>query len=71
VRSGVILLLTPGNELGQFDPAVVTREFAAKRQEEVFKRELVAMHTSTHIETAGQFADVITILDDHTITGEK
>jgi hypothetical protein len=29
------------------------------------------MLTPVHIENARQFADVITILDDHTITGEK
>jgi hypothetical protein len=29
------------------------------------------MLTPVDVENAGQFADVITILDDHTITGEK
>ena len=66
-----IFQFIPWDQLGQLDPAVVTREFPAKRQEEVFKRELVAMLTPVHIENARQFADVITILDDHTITGEK
>ena len=49
----------------------MTTEFSAKRQEEVFKRELVAMLTPVHMENVGRFADVITILDGHTNTVEK
>jgi hypothetical protein len=65
------LPIHPVDQLGELDPAVVTREFPAKRQEEVVKRELVAMLTPIHMENVGRFADVITILDDHTITVEK
>jgi len=36
------------------DPAVVTREFAAKRQEEVCKRELVTMLTPVQVENFGR-----------------
>jgi hypothetical protein len=36
------------------DPAIVTREFAAKRQQEVFERELMSVLTSVHVENSGQ-----------------
>jgi hypothetical protein len=45
--------------------------FPPNGRNKVFKRELVAMLTPVDVENAGQFADVITILDDHTITVEK
>ena len=35
LRSVVILQLIPGNEYGQFDPAIVASEFAAKWQKEI------------------------------------
>jgi hypothetical protein len=43
----------PRNELSQLDPAIVTREFASKRQEEVFERELMTMLTLIHVENSG------------------
>ncbi len=49
----IILQLIPRNELRQLDPAIVTREFAAERQEEVFERELMTMLTSVHVENSG------------------
>jgi len=43
-----------------------------RKKPSVFKRDLVAMLTPpVHMENAGRFADVITTLDDHTITVEK
>lgn len=38
------------DQLGQLDPAVVTREFATKQQKEVLKRELVTMLTPVDVE---------------------
>ena len=38
----------------QLDPAIVAREFAAKRQEEVFKRELMTRLASVHVENSGR-----------------
>ena len=49
-RRVVVLQLIPRNKLSQLDPAVLTREFAAKRQEEIFKRELMTMLTPVHVE---------------------
>jgi hypothetical protein len=46
--------LIPGNEISLLDPAIVTREFVAKRQEEVFERELMTMLSSVHVENSGQ-----------------
>jgi hypothetical protein len=48
-----ILQLIPRNELSQFDQAIVTREFVAKRQEEVFQRELMTMLKPVHVENSG------------------
>jgi hypothetical protein len=53
LRCVVVLQFTPRNELSQLDPPIVTREFAAKRQEEVFKRELLTMLTPIHVENSG------------------
>ena len=52
LRREVVLQLIPRNKLSQLDPAIVTREFATKRQEEVFKREL-AMLTPIYVENSG------------------
>ncbi len=49
----IILQHIPRNELSQLGPAIITREFAAKRQEEVFERELMTMLTSVHVENSG------------------
>ena len=49
----IILQLIPRNELSQLDPAIVTREFAVKRQKEVFERELITMLTSVHVGNSG------------------
>jgi hypothetical protein len=65
IRKGLCRSAKPLAELGgivifkfipwdQLEPAVVTREFAAKRQEEVFKRELVTMLTPVHVENVGR-----------------
>ncbi len=35
LRRIVVLQLIPGNEVGELDSAIVTRGFAAKRQQEV------------------------------------
>ena len=40
----------PRNELSQLDPVIITRKFAAERQEEVYERELMTMLTSVHVE---------------------
>jgi hypothetical protein len=53
LRRVVILQLIPRNELSQLDSAIVTGEFAAKRQEEVFERELMTMLTPVHVENSG------------------
>jgi hypothetical protein len=37
----VVLQLIAGNEVSQLDPAIITTEFANKREKEVFKRELM------------------------------
>ncbi|QPN59278.1 hypothetical protein H8F24_14690 [Synechococcus sp. CBW1002] len=55
----VVLQLIPGNELSKLDPAIVTREFAAKRQEEILKRELMTMLAPIHVENSGLlFGDI-------------
>jgi hypothetical protein len=53
LRRVVVLQLIPRNELCELDPAIVTREFAAKRQEEIFERELMTMLTPVHVENSG------------------
>jgi hypothetical protein len=50
----VDLDLIPRIKLRPLDPAVVSTEFAAKRQEEVFKRELLTMLTPVLMENSGQ-----------------
>jgi len=50
--SVAILLLIPRNEVSGLDPAIVSREFAAKRQEEVLKRELITMLAPVHVENS-------------------
>ena len=50
----VIFQFITWDKLGQLDLAVVTREFSAKRQEEFFKREVVAMLTPVHVENDGR-----------------
>ncbi len=56
LRRIVIFQFIPGNELSELDPAIVTREFAAKRQEEILKRELVTMLTPIMWKTLGGFS---------------
>jgi len=53
LRHVVVLQLIPRNKLSQLDPAIVTRESAAKRQEEVLERELMTMLTPVHVENSG------------------
>ncbi len=53
LRRVVILQLISGNEVSQLYPAIVTSEFAAKRQGEVFERELMTMLTPAHVENSG------------------
>jgi hypothetical protein len=38
--------------MSQLDPAIVTREFATKWQEEVLERELTTMLTPVHVENS-------------------
>jgi hypothetical protein len=54
LRGVVIFQVFPGHEFGQLDPAVITREFAAKGQEEVLKRELMTRLASVHVENSVQ-----------------
>jgi hypothetical protein len=49
-----VLHLIPWDERVQLDPAIVAREFAAKRQEEVFRRELMTRLASVHVEKSGR-----------------
>ena len=53
LRHIIDLQLIPRYELSQFDPAIVTRECAAKRQKEIFEREMMEMLTSVHVENSG------------------
>jgi hypothetical protein len=53
LRRVVILQRIPRHELSQLDLAIVAKEFAAKRQEEVFKQELMTMLAPTHVEISG------------------
>ena len=52
--TSVILKLIPWDQRMQLDPAIVSREFAAKRQKEVFKRELMTRLASVHVENSGR-----------------
>ena len=54
LRRVVIFQVFPGDEFGQLDPAVITRELAAKWQEEIFKRELMTRLASVHVENSVQ-----------------
>jgi hypothetical protein len=54
LRRKVIFQVVPGDELCQLDPAVITGEFAAKGQEEIFKRELMTRLASVHVENSVQ-----------------
>jgi hypothetical protein len=54
LRCVVIFQVFPGDEFGQLDPAVITRELAAKWQEEIFKRELMTRLASVHEENSVQ-----------------
>ena len=54
MRSEIILQFIPGYELGQFGPAVVSREFTPECQEEVLKRELLTRYVSIHFENSGR-----------------
>jgi hypothetical protein len=54
LRRVVIFQVIPGDEFGQLDPAVMTRELAAKWQEEIFKRELMTRLASVHVENSVQ-----------------
>jgi hypothetical protein len=48
--------LKPGeSELSQLDSAIVTREFAAKLQEDLNEQELMTMLTPVHVENSGPF----------------
>jgi hypothetical protein len=53
LRRVVVLQPIPRNKFSQVDPAIVTREFAAKREEEVLERELMTMLTPVHAENSG------------------
>jgi len=53
MRGIVVLQLIPWDQLSQLDPAIVTRELAAKGQEEVLKRQLMTMLTPVHVEKSG------------------
>ncbi|CAK6695591.1 hypothetical protein MNNICLKF_01872 [Synechococcus sp. CBW1107] len=46
----VILQLIRRNELSQLDRAIVTGDYTNKRQEEVFRRELMMILTLIHVE---------------------
>ncbi len=50
----VELYLIPWDEHVQLDPAIVAREFAAKRQEEVFRRELMTRLASVQVQNFGR-----------------
>jgi hypothetical protein len=52
-----LLQIIPRDQLSQLDPAVFASEFSSKRQEEVFKRELVTMSTSVHVENSERQLD--------------
>ena len=49
-----IFQFVPWDQLGQLDPAVVTRELSTKWQEEVLERELITMLAELHMESSGQ-----------------
>jgi len=49
-----IFQFVPWDQLGQLDPAVVTRELSTKWQEEVLERELITMLAELHMECSGQ-----------------
>jgi len=53
LRRVVVLKFIPRNELSQLDSAIITREFAAKRQKKVFERELMTMLKPIHVENSG------------------
>ena len=42
--------LIPGDKLRKLDPRIITKELAAKRREETFKRELMVMLASILVE---------------------
>jgi hypothetical protein len=54
LRGVVILQFIPQDQSVQLDPTIAYREFTAKRQEEVFKRELMTWLTSVHVENCGR-----------------
>ena len=58
IASTNIFKFIPWDQLGQLDPAVIASEFSSKRQEEVFKRELVTMSTSVHVENSERLLGV-------------
>ena len=51
----VVFQLIPRDQFCKLDPAIITSEFAAKRQEEVFEREPMKMPTQIYVDTPGRF----------------
>ena len=51
---GVDFQLLPWNQFRELDPTIVTRELPTKWQKEVFKRELITMLVSIHVENSGR-----------------
>ena len=54
LRRVVIFQVFRRDEFGELDSAVITGEFAAKWQEEVFERELMTRLASIHVENSGR-----------------
>lgn len=50
----VIFQVFPGHEFCQLDPTVITRDFDAYGQEEIFRRELMSRLMSVHVENSVQ-----------------
>ena len=48
------LTLSGGSAVFGLDPAIITGEFPAERQEKVLERKLMTMHTPVHVENSGQ-----------------
>jgi hypothetical protein len=61
----VVFQLFPGDQLREPDPAIVAREFAAKRQKEVFERELITMLTPVHVENSERLLGVYGPVREH------
>jgi hypothetical protein len=54
LRRVVVVQFIPRNQLRQLDRAIITREFAAERQEKILERELMTILTSVNLENSGQ-----------------